>query len=337
MLTARGWAVLGAGLALVVVARGFGAPVLAPLAVALILLPLLAVALCLRYRRGPLALATELHPRRPVEGGDWSCAVTVDGRLPRHAALELPLLGATHRIALRGSAGVLVGSATRRGRYRAQPGRLVVADPLGLASLVRPVGGADDAIVWLDLGAAAFGTGAGPGGEGRRQSARVRTIGFDLHGIREHRPGESLRRVDWKTSARTGTLMVRELEDASRVDVLVIVDPGERGVAAPDELLRTAAALARSLARSDLDAVLAVEGARRERVVLDGTAAAWGAAMDALSASEPDRETPLVERLERCRDARGAASIVLITASADERLDAWAARAAERCPVEVVA
>ena len=44
MPTARGWAVLVAGVALAVVARGFGALVLAPLAVALILLPVLAAA-----------------------------------------------------------------------------------------------------------------------------------------------------------------------------------------------------------------------------------------------------------------------------------------------------
>ena len=330
MLTARGWAVLAAGIVLLVLARGFGAQALAALGIAFVLLPLLALALCLRYRRVDLALALELRPRRPIEGGAWSCSVEVRGRLPRAAVLDVPLLGATHRVALRRGRGVVEGTVVRRGRYRAQPGRVVIADPLGLATAVRPAGGAEDAIVWLDPGAAAYDAAAGPGGEGRRQQARVRTIGFDLHGIREHRPGESLRRVDWKTSARTGTLMVRELEDASRVDVLVIVDSG-----APDELLRAAAALARSLARSDLDAVLAVEGARRERIVLDGTAAAWGAAMDALSAAEPDREGSLAERLERCRDARGAASIVLFSTAADPRLDAWLARAAERCPVEV--
>jgi hypothetical protein len=49
-----------------------------------------------------------------------------------------------------------------------------------------------------------------------------------IHGIREHRPGESLRRVDWKTSARTGELMVREMEDGSRLDLAVVVgDDGE--------------------------------------------------------------------------------------------------------------
>ena len=344
MLTARGWAVLGSGVVLYALARGFGATVLAVLGVAFVLLPVLALVLCRRYRRGPLALTVEPRPRRPVEGGAWSCAIAVTGRLPRGALLELPLLGVRHAVPLRRADGAFRGAAEgvveRRGRYRAQPGRIRVADPLGLAALERPVEGGEDLIVWLDPSAASAEAGSGPGGDGRRQAARVRTVGFDLHGIREHRPGESLRRVDWKTSARTGALMVRELEDASRVDVLVIVDPGSRAAAAPpaelDALLRAAAALARSLSRSDLEAVLAVEGARRERVPLDGTAAAWGAAMDALSAAEADRDGPLAERLERCRDARAAASIVLVTATPDARLAAWAGRAAERCAVEVL-
>lgn len=344
MLTARGWAVLGSGVVLYALARGFGATVLGVLGIAFVLLPLLALLLCRRYRRGPLALTVELHPRRPVEGAPWSATAAVTGRLPRGAVLEVPLLGELRAAPLRRADGAataaIAGAGVRRGRYRVQSGRVRIADPLGLAAVVREAGGAEDAVVWLDPSTGAADAASGPGGDGRRQAARVRTVGFDLHGIREHRPGESLRRVDWKTSARTGALMVRELEDASRVDVLVIVDPGDRAVAAPadelDALLRSAAALARTLARSDLEAVLAVEGARRERVPLDGTAAAWGAALDALSAAEPDRDGPLAERLERCRDARAAAAIVLVTATPDPRLAAWAARAGERCAVEVI-
>ena len=47
MLTARGWAVLATGGVLLVIARGLGAAVLAVLGVAFVLLPLVAVALCL--------------------------------------------------------------------------------------------------------------------------------------------------------------------------------------------------------------------------------------------------------------------------------------------------
>ena len=57
-----------------------------------------------------------------------------------------------------------------------------------------------------------FDGGAGPE-HGRRLLLR-RPVGFDLHSVRDYQQGESLRRVHWPSTARRGSLMVKELEDS---------------------------------------------------------------------------------------------------------------------------
>jgi uncharacterized protein (DUF58 family) len=53
---------------------------------------------------------------------------------------------------------------------------------------------------------------------------RVEHGGTDLVGLREYVPGDDLRRLHWATSARTGTLMVREDADPARPHLAVILD-----------------------------------------------------------------------------------------------------------------
>jgi uncharacterized protein (DUF58 family) len=51
-----------------------------------------------------------------------------------------------------------------------------------------------------------------------------RPAGFELHSVREYQDGESLRRVHWPSTARRQQLMVKELEDAPRDEVVVVLD-----------------------------------------------------------------------------------------------------------------
>ena len=53
---------------------------------------------------------------------------------------------------------------------------------------------------------------------------RVERGGTDLMALREYIPGDDLRRVHWATSARTGTLMVREDADPARPYLTVLLD-----------------------------------------------------------------------------------------------------------------
>ncbi len=49
--------------------------------------------------------------------------------------------------------------------------------------------------------------------------------GNELFGIREYRPGDSLRRIHWRSSARHGELVVREYEPPGVPTVSIVVDP----------------------------------------------------------------------------------------------------------------
>lgn len=58
---------------------------------------------------------------------------------------------------------------------------------------------------------------------------RVERGGTDLVGLREYVPGDDLRRLHWATSARTGTLMIREDADPARPHLAVLLDDRASG------------------------------------------------------------------------------------------------------------
>src|SRR5207244_4174957 len=82
----------------------------------------------------------------------------------------------------------------RRGGYRLAGATLLVEDPFGLVRRVLPLGREDALSVYprlVELGGL-FSEGGVPGGAGRRLLLS-RVSGYDVHGVRDHQPGESLR------------------------------------------------------------------------------------------------------------------------------------------------
>jgi uncharacterized protein (DUF58 family) len=51
--------------------------------------------------------------------------------------------------------------------------------------------------------------------------------GLEFYGIREHTPGEPVRRTNWKASARAGTLMVNQYMDEAGGETLIVLDARE--------------------------------------------------------------------------------------------------------------
>lgn len=82
MLTRRGWVALGGGVAAYVVAFGFGAAALVPLALALTIGPLAAVGVLRRHRHAALRLSIAFDPPRPQAGMSFAAAAHVDGPAP---------------------------------------------------------------------------------------------------------------------------------------------------------------------------------------------------------------------------------------------------------------
>jgi uncharacterized protein (DUF58 family) len=65
--------------------------------------------------------------------------------------------------------------------------------------------------------------------------------GTELFGVREYRPGDSLRRIHWRSSARHGELVVREYEPPGVQTLGIFCDPNPTGAGVADQVARIAA------------------------------------------------------------------------------------------------
>jgi uncharacterized protein (DUF58 family) len=65
--------------------------------------------------------------------------------------------------------------------------------------------------------------------------------GMELFGVREYRPGDPLRRIHWRSSARLGELVVREHEPPGVQTVGIFCDPSPATREIADQVARLAA------------------------------------------------------------------------------------------------
>ena len=163
------------------------------------------------------------------------------------------------------------------------------------------------------------------GGDGRRLLLH-RPTGFDLHSVREYELGESLRRVHWPTTARRGQLMVKELEDAPRDAVVVLLDCDPAGaVGAPphasfDVAVRSAGSILRTYACRGRKATLVTTSATPAVVQVCSLDADFREALGALAAVEPDALHGLTAALgQGATPATRAGELVVVTSSRDAR------------------
>ncbi len=122
----------------------------------------------------------------------------------------------------------------RRGIATLGPFEIVALDPFGLARRTFSLGPVTEVTVAPEivaLGASPRRAGL-PGGGTHRTTAYGQ--GADNLTARPYLPGDSMRRVHWRATARHGELMVREEEQETRPDALVVLDrsverfPGHR-------------------------------------------------------------------------------------------------------------
>jgi len=85
--------------------------------------------------------------------------------------------------------------------------------------------------------------------------------GTELFGVREYRPGDPLRRIHWRSSARHGELIVREYEPPGIQSLGIFCDPAPPTREAADQIARLAASEAWDCLRSGGRAVLWSPGA----------------------------------------------------------------------------
>ncbi len=125
----------------------------------------------------------------------------------------------------------------RRGLVAIGPLVVEYGDPFGLVVATLAVGEPDRLVVVPAVTRFGDGGPLPPGGDGESRVVRRRATGVeDDQSTREYRPGDALRRVHWRASARHGELMVRQEEHRTHPDARVLLDTRRAGYrdATPD-------------------------------------------------------------------------------------------------------
>lgn len=125
----------------------------------------------------------------------------------------------------------------------------------------------------------------------------VRGRGNDLYLIREYMPDDSARHVDWKATARTGALKVREFSREDERKLRIVFDNPAPGVLAPalyERAVRLAASLGWHFYHEDVEVSFVAPGLEPTEDVF--------AFLRYLALIEPQDATPVFNRLRASED-----------------------------------
>lgn len=109
------------------------------------------------------------------------------------------------------------------GSHRWDALRARVLGPLGLAWWPRRIPVDSDVTVVPHLVVVQDDIG-GQVSQGERNAATGE--GLELHHLREYQPGDPLRRIDWKCSARSGQLVTRVYSEEQHLEIMLVLDLG---------------------------------------------------------------------------------------------------------------
>jgi uncharacterized protein (DUF58 family) len=348
MLTPRGRVILGLGFGVYIAAWAFGSKPLYPVAVGLLLVVATAW-VWVRLANRPFTVTRGWGDREQLEGDDVPVVVelratakmlpasaTLVERVGRLGEQRHPLRRRGRRLSLR-----YVLARLPRGRYAFEDVRVELTDPFGLENVEIPLPAPGALLVYprlVRLDRLFSETGA-HSQDGRRLLLR-RHSGFELHGVREYEQGESLRRVHWRSTARRGQLMVKELEDAPRDEIAVLLDADAAAVVGEsfDVQVRAAGSILDSYVRRGRRVVLVVNSERRGVQQVHSAAADWRRALELLAAAEPTGRSPLGRVLrEQHGPATRALELAVVTARLEPALvDVLVQRALSRRSVSLV-
>jgi uncharacterized protein (DUF58 family) len=300
-MTRRGRSVLVLGLVVYLTAWVFGSRALYPVATGLVLAVVLALA-WVRLSARPPHVSRHGAIRNVIEGDDVRIDLVVEARSPvpppTLVAHERPGRLPERRVELyragrRRFAGGFELRELPRGRYAFDTVRLTIEDPFALARASLVQGERQALVVYPRLVSLTrlFSEGQAQTQDGRRLLLR-RPTGYELHGVREYVEGESLRNVHWRSTARRGRLMVKELEDAPSDEVAVLLDGDELGATGEsfDVAVRAAGSILQAHVRRGRRCSLVVNSATRD-VQSVGSEGEWHRALEVLAGAEPTART----------------------------------------------
>jgi uncharacterized protein (DUF58 family) len=221
----------------------------------------------------------------------------------------------------------LEASATLRKRGSFTLGPLVVriSDPFTLFPQEVQFAGQEKALVYPRIVALPDFAAPNPhlvGDHSRRQRANI--VSTDVASVREYAAGDSISRIHWLTTARTGRLMVKQFDQGSSSHMWTLFDQHRdaqagSGEESTDEYGATlAASVIDKYSRSFLPVGYSAHGSLSLVTYPDRSAAHREHVMEHIASSLPVGDTPLLEMLGALeRDFSQSTSLVVITAAGD--------------------
>ncbi len=219
-----------------------------------------------------------------------------------------------------------VSTCTRRGLYTVGPVRVTTGDLFGLFRRSRTFGAPQHVLVYpraVELPNFSVPPALLPG-EGRfRKPSHYITP--NASGVREYQPGDSLNRIHWRTTARTGDLMVKlfELDPASDIwlalDLHRDVQSGEGDDSTEEHAVRIAASVARLFLLANRSVGFFAYGERLHLEEPERGLSQYTRILEALALARAEGDVPIADLLNHEGHRLGRhTTLVTITPSTEE-------------------
>ncbi|MCM2420944.1 DUF58 domain-containing protein [Streptomyces sp. RKAG293] len=324
-LSATGWGTLLAGAALLAAGYGYGYGEAA--ALGLTCLAAVVTAVVWTVPKPQLAAERRIAPRKVGRGdrADGIVTLTNTGTRTRRGlratdmcgdqplTMDVPVLRAG------GSQELHYALPTaRRGRITVGPLRLERTDPLGLARRIRSYGSADTLVVRPRICLLPV----LPSGKAHHVEGPTSDTADDgsltFHALREYVLGDDLRRVHWRSTARTGTLMVRQMVDVSLPHTTLVLDTRPGAYVSDDDFelaVDAAASIAYAAARSNFPVHVLSEAG--PILHTDGSGNDADALLDRLALIGRSDRKSAASAFDGLEHHRGGGSLVVVTGTGD--------------------
>ncbi len=247
----------------------------------------------------------EIHNPTTLPGGLPGRALSLRGRQERSWLVRTPLV--------------------RRGHFRIEPLQIRTGDPFGFFEASASVGQGITLVVYPKIDALPLWHLPPASIEGARaQPERTLQTTPLATTVRPYAPGDSMNRIHWRTTARTGEIQVKEFDLEQTADAWIFMDldaaneAGHGDDSTTEVAVRAAASMADKALGENRAVGLTVSAHRMTVVPADRGARQRLKILQLLAAVEADGRTPLAEALvtgvNRLR--RGMTAIV-VTSSLD--------------------